>query len=360
MLSSASALRLTCLLALVPISGGCSPDSPEDKAPESHDIEKPAPVLLGLSPFPLTISVSSTRVYWGDGTDNSIHSVALDASDPQVVATDQKYIETVVTDAGDVFWLVNGDDDTSLWKLGADATEPTQLYRALGYSASLAVRNETVYVAMARTNKGGSESTGKILAIPRAGGAPVTLAAGESYPNWIAADEGHVYWANSGTPGDPFAYPYFLDGAIKSLPLEGGEATTIVSSVVGLGAAAIVDGSIIFSAERTKGTSSLHKCATSGCGAGGAYAQTLVEGVALSARPWASGDSIYYVDGEFSVHDGLQTLKKISIDGGAPTTIVSDRTRVCALTGDATSLYWIEGCSSGYDVPSGGIWKFAR
>lgn len=46
-----------------------------------------------------------------------------------------------------------------------------------------------------------STSTGRILKAPLAGGAPVVIASGQPHPNFVAVDDGNVYWSNlcSGT-----------------------------------------------------------------------------------------------------------------------------------------------------------------
>jgi hypothetical protein len=53
-------------------------------------------------------------------------------------------------------------------------------------------------------------TAGQIVAVPKTGGVPVTLASGQSVPGAIAADAEAIYWANFGTLPN-------LDGSIQKL-----------------------------------------------------------------------------------------------------------------------------------------------
>jgi hypothetical protein len=57
---------------------------------------------------------------------------------------------------------------------------------------------------------------------PVDGGAPVTLAFGQSLPYGIVVDDTSVYWTNAGTDGT-------IDGTVMKVSIGGGTPTTLAS-----------------------------------------------------------------------------------------------------------------------------------
>lgn len=65
------------------------------------------------------------------------------------------------------------------------------------------------------------------MRMPLDGGAPITMASGQSHPINIAMDTASVYWANQD------------DGAVVKLPLAGGTPSTLVSGQPSIQALAV-------------------------------------------------------------------------------------------------------------------------
>ncbi len=81
---------------------------------------------------------------------------------------------------------------------------------------ALALDDNNVYFTCA--------ATGSVNRVPKLGGKVEVLASGRPHPHRIAVADGIIAWGDYGNP------PYFLDGAVVTLPVSGGVAPTIVAS----------------------------------------------------------------------------------------------------------------------------------
>lgn len=71
-------------------------------------------------------------------------------------------------------------------------------------------------IAVDDTNAYYSDQT-SVVAIPLAGGAPLSLAPGQGLPTSLALEDGRLYWTN------------FTEGTVRSVPVAGGTSTVLVS-----------------------------------------------------------------------------------------------------------------------------------
>jgi hypothetical protein len=92
---------------------------------------------------------------------------------------------------------------------------------------------------------------GSVRAVPKAGGAVVTLATGQAQPRRLALDGSYVYWANH------------LGGAIMRAPKDGSAAPTLVSTAVQPMAVAVV-GAYVFFVEQTGAAGDLQRAPAAG------------------------------------------------------------------------------------------------
>jgi hypothetical protein len=184
-------------------------------------------------------------------------------------------------------------------------------------------QNAPVAVDLDATSVYWTTGDGKVMKAPLDGGAATTLFddGGISVPQGLAVDATNVYWATA--------------GAVKSVPLGGGQAMTLAT---GSDATAVaVDGTHVY---WTAG-SAIMKVPV-----GGGAATTLATGQSASAIA-IDTTSVYWPN----VAEG--TIMKVSLAGGAPTTLASGQTDPIAIAVDATRVYWTTQ-SNVMSVPIGG------
>ncbi len=85
------------------------------------------------------------------------------------------------------------------------------------YPFGLALSVQYVYYTCA--------ATGSVNRVPKLGGATEVLATGRPHPHRIAVANGVVAWGEYGGP------PYFLDGAVVTIPVTGGTPSVIASNL---------------------------------------------------------------------------------------------------------------------------------
>ena len=88
-----------------------------------------------------------------------------------------------------------------------DTCVPETLAAGLYMPGAIAVDDTNVYY---------SDQT-SVVAIPLAGGAPLSLAPGQGLPTSLALEDGRLYWTN------------FTEGTVRSVPVAGGTSTVLVS-----------------------------------------------------------------------------------------------------------------------------------
>jgi hypothetical protein len=213
------------------------------------------------------------------------------------------------------------------------------------------------------------ENTRNIESVPTAGGATTTLASFTYYPEGLAVDTSHVFWASSS---------FSLDGGfIESAPTSGGSPATIASGLSNPAAIA-TDGTNVYFTAAT---------ATSYCSAGvtpctgyvlsmpvgGGTISTLASSPGLGVSLFLAHGQLYWTTGDgrvltvptsggtprqlaYEVTYGLAVVadqaaaywtnsagevKRLPLDGGKPTVLAAGQTPIAALAVDESSVYWI-------------------
>jgi hypothetical protein len=160
-------------------------------------------VGIGGVPF----AVDATSLYWSSYEDWPYAAAILKTprlgGPPVTLVASTWGVDSIATDGGDLFWTVSTDANAdpaapiagALYRLAAGDAAPVALYTSNDLSRVL-LDADQAYVVYSGTE---SEdwNDGAILAVPRAGGPMVTLAAWPSGVSGFAADATNLYFTTS-------------------------------------------------------------------------------------------------------------------------------------------------------------------
>jgi hypothetical protein len=208
------------------------------KAPKSGGT--PTEVVSSFNGNILELEVDDDSVYWVDYDEGGpgVFKAPVGAGTAVRLATGVGQIGALAVDETHVYWsqYVQGEAWNHVMKAPIEGGEPEivhgQLYGSV-YS-DLAVGASNVYWNGDRGTDVGADGTVsiKLMQIPLAGGAPVTIAE-ESGISQLAVNSTAVYFTVQLLDGRP--------GAIRKVPLNGGSVSTVVSEQPGLSAFAVDD-----------------------------------------------------------------------------------------------------------------------
>lgn len=179
---------------------------------------------------PAGLAVDAYDVYFGDTGGMAIwRGSKSSGGGASVFADGQDHPQRMVVDGSSLFWTFGSSTPTTK---GGVATAPlrggpTTMLVEGWYSEGLGVDAENVYCAGYRPTYGG-----RILRVPKAGGAVVELAVG-SNPRGVAVRSGWVFWTDQAA------------GTVNRTPTKGG-VTEVIAAGEGPVDAIVADASCVY------------------------------------------------------------------------------------------------------------------
>jgi hypothetical protein len=217
----------------------------------------------------------------------------------------------VAARSGSAAWLENNNPGyvMSVPAGGSPLVLATNRYALAG----VATNGSTVYWIENR-------SPGEVLSVPLRGGTITSLAANRPPMGGVATDGSSVFWTEKTSPG-----------AIMKVPTSGGTVTAVLTGRSGVGLIAADTTNLYW----LEGTTLLMMPK-----AGGTITQ-LATGLNASSLS-ADGTNVYWTDSA-----SPNTLKRMPVAGGTPTTIHSSAVPLTGAAVDSGYVYWLENSNPG-------------
>ena len=186
-----------------------------------------APTQLATASV-FTVAIDETSVYWSDGT--SIHACAKHGCAASTVAlAPSGPAHGIAVDAANVYWA--NTSGSKVMKVGKTGGVPVALASG-GYPYQIAVDDAYVYWT--------DQTPGTVMKVPTAGGAPVEVAACVA-PMGITVDGSNVYFTTG-------------DGRMMQVPKSGGAALTLSDDLGNEPWGIATDGKNVYGASMDHGT----------------------------------------------------------------------------------------------------------
>jgi sugar lactone lactonase YvrE len=293
------------------------------------------PIRLASGTSPSSIAIDGTTVYWIDsalGTVNEVPSCGGAAT--TLVTTSTLGSSTLIpagiaVQGGAVYFTTQdpwnpNDGDGAVWRVPSSGGTPTMLVQGLDRPGPIAVTGASMYwIESWETHA----DDGRVVQAPIDGSSTNILASAQNGPVGLALGDGYVVWTTSG----------FVDsvrGTIWDAPAGGG-----VGDGIGVGqdmpVSVAVDGTNAFWADEgdpnVPNSGSIMKKPLDPNAA--ANPVTLVSGGAPQGIA-VDGRYAYWTDSQ------AQTVNRVPLAGGAPTTVATRQVAPLAIAVDETSVYW--------------------
>jgi len=270
---------------------------------------------------PTAIAVDTTSVYWTDAPSvdlpttggGAIVKVGVTGGAPTTLVSGQADPQTLALAAGSLYWAnFTGGDVAEASITGGTVTT---LVPETPFTPLALVANAT---SLAWTTEGTTgNGAGTVMALPLAGGTPVTLAIDQRDIVALAIDPANVYWKN----GPSILAVALGGGAIRTL-------CTLSEATSGASFGMAVDATNVYWTGRNGSAGTLLKVPV-----GGGTATTLASDPDTLSVLAIDATSVYFT--------GSGGIEKVAIDGGATTTLAAGHSAV-GIAVDATSVYWTE------------------
>jgi len=293
------------------------------------------PIRLASGKSPSSIAIDGTNVYWIDsalGTVNEVPSCGGPAT--TLVTTSTLGSSTLIpagiaVQGGDVYfttqdpWNPDGDDG-AVWRVPSSGGTPTMLVQGLDRPGRVAVTGASMYwIESWETHA----DDGRVVKAPLDGSSMDILASAQNGPFGLALGGGYVVWTTSG----------FVDsvrGTIWVAPV-GSEVVDGVSVGQNMPVGVAIGGTNAFWAD--EGDPNV-------ANSGSIMKKPLDPNAAADPVTLASGGAPQgiAVDGTYAywTDSQAQTVNRVPIAGGAPTTVAAQQVAPLAIAVDDKSVYW--------------------
>ena len=291
------------------------------------------PVRLATATHPIAIAVDATNIYWIDDTLGTVNEVPLcGGATTTLVETSKLGSKTLVPDGlavagGEVYFTThdfwNPDPNGNVWRVSAaGGTPPTRLVDDLDLPGPIVVTGDSmVWIDSWQTTEG------RVMQSALDGTGIEVLATSQNEPLALATSADKTIWSVLG------GYQS-VGGAIFQTPMGGG---SVDGFVVGLGtplAVAARDGNVYCADEGDLKVENSGRVMKAPLDLNAGKATTLVSG----GRPQGiavDSANVYWTD------SASQSVERVPIAGGAPTTIAKGQVGPLAVTVDDTNVYWV-------------------
>jgi hypothetical protein len=180
----------------------------------------------------------------------------LDGGTPIELAANQSHSTAIAIDQANVYWTTHADLGGS-----GDAGPPSgailrtpigggaivTMVSGIAALAGIAVDDANLYWlddGPPDSNRYADNTNGAVMRMPLDGGAPLTLASGQNWPQSIVVDSANVYWTNGGASTSSLSWS--SNGAVLSMPTDGGPVTVLAGNQTETGALVLGDDEVFW------------------------------------------------------------------------------------------------------------------
>jgi hypothetical protein len=162
---------------------------------------------------PQNVAAGPTGVYWNNGGDGTLMTLAPGATAPRTLAQRPSAASALALGNTNVYWTETNAGNVLALPLAGGTAITVSAYPPLVYApAAIASSAGRIYW---------TNASAAVLSEPAAGGAVDVVALGQANPQGVAVDADAVYWVNAGTGA--------ADGSVVKAPLAGGLTVTLAS-----------------------------------------------------------------------------------------------------------------------------------